>query len=315
MGRMVSDQDSGFVLCQSLEAAQQTWSDGERNLEFVLEPAEVDGCIDFVCKLLSKTGKGADEPLEGLSFAGCNLVAADLQKLAIAVAKSLTLQALGVSKNPGIDSCAWQPLFEAVPETVTWLDFGDNQLSSEAIAPLIDALPGRADLDRLYLDGNKLVEISSLVSAVLDTSITQLDLGDNAITDATLEPLANALPRSVLLILVLGKNPLSAAAATSIIVQLGRASLDTLYLDHTGADDTCLTALGTVLKDSKLSEIHLDHTAITDAGVRSLLPHLPDSQLNFMDIGGNGITEATSSMLEAAVNAVREQEEGEAAKS
>lgn len=314
--RMASDQESGFVACNGLEAAQQALNDKETRLEFSGLCCSKDRrqCLDFVCDLLA----GSERRLRGLSFASCGLSTEDVQKLAKALSggSGPLLTAFGLSKNAGVDSKAWVELFEAVPKKATWIDFGDNELDDKTLSPLISNLAGRESLDRFYLDGNEVTDVSALCESLPDTGITQLDLGDNCIEDAGAKQIAKVLNDSVVMVLVLGSNPISAAGASAILKALPRSSVDVLYLDHTGVDDSGLLILGDMLKDSKITELHVDHTKITDSGVRALLPHIAASELSYLDISDNDISEETTKLLEQTVSLQRggdgmEEEEDE----
>lgn len=322
--RMASDQESGFVCCDSLARAQAALEKKETRLEFggVTDADERARCIDLVCELLVAFTR----QLRGLSFAACGLSAEHLRRLAAALrdGSGRQLTALGVSKNPGVEHAAWLELFEAVPRKVTWLDFGDNQLTDADIAPLIAGLEGREELDKLYLDGNRLRDLSKLCTALPDTGVTNLDLGDNAVDDAGLQDVAVALPQTVVTILVLGSNPISKDGINTLFELLPRSSLDTLYLDSTGVNDDCLQVLAGVLSDSKLTELHMDNTKISDEGVRALLPHIGPSELTYIDVSGNNISDETTKMLESSVSlqrggdglgddAIVEEEEGDGA--
>jgi len=306
--RMASDKESGFAACMSLAAARQAYGDGETKLEFAELPsaAERSDCLDFVCNELLANGDGARK-LRGLSFAACSLRSAEIKRLAEALAldggAGSLLVAFGVSKNPGVEPDAWQALFCALPAKAMWLDFGDNELKDAGVFALMERLPGREDLDKLYLDGNKLRDVTHLCKALPDTGITNLDLGDNAFGDTEVELLAVILHETVMTNLVLGTNPIGNDGVSSLFERLNRLSLDTLYLDNTGADDSCLEILGPLLKDSGLTELHLDNTKITDAGVRTLIPYIAASELNFLDISENGVSDETSRGLGDALSA------------
>lgn len=303
--RMASDQESGFVHCDSLASAKAFLEKKESRLEFggVNDSDERARCLDLVCELLA----ASERKLRGLSFAACGLTAPELRRLAGALKEGSgpQLAAFGISKNPGVEQGAWLELFEAVPRKVMWLDFGDNQLSDADIAPLIAGLEGREELDKLYIDGNRLRDLSKLCVALPDTGITNLDLGDNALDDAALQDLAVVLLQTVVTILVLGTNPISKDGVSALFEMLPRSSLDTLYLDNTAVDDDCLQVLGGVLSESKLTELHIDSTKITDEGVRALLPHLASTELTYIDISGNNISDETTTMLESTVSLQR----------
>jgi len=310
-GRMASDPESGFVCCPNEAAARQALGDGELRLEFggVSNPEERSACIALICEVLG--AENGSRPLRGLSFADCQLNAAELRTIAGAVGKGAgqLLAAFGISKNPGVDPEAWREIFSAIPPKVVWLDFGDNQLSDDAIAPLVERLAGKEELDKLYLDGNQLCDISSLCTVLSDTGITTLDLGDNAIGDDGAQRLARALRESVVMILSLGTNPIGPAGVLPIFEGLPRSSLDVLYLDNTGVDDACLDLLGIVLSESKLMELHIDNTRISEDGLLELIPCIGRSELNYIDISGNGVSEATSTKLEETVSAQRDVNE------
>jgi len=276
--------------------------DGEQRIEFtgLVDADERRQCLDLVCDDLLPRD---ERRIRGLSFASCHLTADDVRRLAkaLCVGSGPQIAALGISKNPGVAADAWKELLDAMPPKLLWLDLGDNELSDGDLAPLFAALPGREDLDKLYLDGNRLHEISSLCEAVLDTGVTNLDLGDNNIDDAGAQCLAKMLPKSVLMILVLGTNPLGADGAGAIFQALPRCSLDVLYLDNTGTNDACLKFLGCVLKDSKLTELHIDSTRITDDGVKNLIPSIAGSEISYLDVSENGIGEDTVKLLGEAL--------------
>jgi len=314
LARMASDEELGFLLCATAAAAREAIEAGEAQIEFgglSAAPEERARCLDLVCGSLADS----ESHIAGLSWASCGLESADVKRLAGALRTGSGSRVLnfGVSKNPGIEAAVWKDLFEALSENATWLDFADNGLTDAEVAPLIGLLSGREELEKLYLDGNKISDVSALAEALPQSGIQQLDLGDNAIDDAGLGKLVDALPRSVLLILVLGSNPISGAGAELLLESIARTSLDAIYLDNTGADDRCLAALGKALKGSSLSELHLDSTKITDVGARALIPHLADSELSYFDISGNEIGIETTNELEAAIahNASGEGDEEE----
>lgn len=300
--RMASDLESGFVCCDGLTSAREALEKKEMRLEFggVNDADERARCLDLVCELMT----ASERKLRGVSFAACALTADDIRKLAAALreASGLELTALGISKNPGVEQEAWRELFEAVPRKVMWLDFGDNQLSDSDIEPLIAGLEGRDDLDKLYLDGNRLKDVVKLCAVLPNTGITNLDLGDNDVDDGGAQDIAAVLPQTVVTNLVLGSNPITEEGINSIFTLLPRSSLDVLYLDNTGVTDECLRGLSALLSDCSLSELHMDNTRISDAGVRALLPHLADAELTYIDISGNNISEETTKMLAESVS-------------
>lgn len=313
--RMSSDPESGFIACDTAFSARQALEDGERRVEFngISTAAELDKCLELVDEFLAAAVDDAHTPLEGLSFASCSLKIVHLGRLAKCLRHDAgqKLVAFGISKNPGVEGVAWTKLFQALPQKATWLDFGDNQLSDADLAPLVDCLPGRDMLDKLYLDGNRIGDLSSLCEALPDTGITNLDLGDNDIGDVAVATLAKSLSKSVIMILVLGTNPITASGVSTLFYSLPRSSLDTLYLDNTGADDTSLADLAEVLSDSKLTELHLDSTKITDAGVRTLLPHIAQSELSFIDVAECGVSDETVELIEKSALGARPLKEGE----
>lgn len=306
IARMASDQESGFVCCASLASAKGFLDSKETQLEFggVNDEEERAKCLDLVCDLLA----ASERKLRGLSFAACGLSSAELRRLAGALGEGSgkQLTAFGISKNPGAEQGAWLELFDALPKNITWLDFGDNQLTDEDLAPLIAGLDGREVLDKLYLDGNRLQSLSKLCTTLPETGITNLDLGDNALDDAALQELAVVLPQTVITILILGSNPISRDGVKSLFELLPRSSLDTLYLDNTGLDDDCLHALGVVLKDSNLTELHIDNTRIGEEGVRTLVPHIAESEVTYIDISGNNVGDEVTQILAAAVSQQRD---------
>lgn len=307
--RMAADEESGFVSCCSSEAARQALASDQQRLEFcgIADAEERSRCVDLVIELLAAaTGR----KLQGISFVSCGLTAADFRRIAGALRSGVGPQVLafGIVKNLGVELAAWRELFEALPPKVMWLDFGDNKLTDDAVAPLIKGLEGRDDLDKLFLDGNCLRSVSSLCDALPETGVTQLDLGDNDIDDAGAKKIAVLLPISVITILVVGSNPFTADGVKALFLILPRCSLDTLYLDNTGVDDECLQELAGVLKDASLTELHLDSTKITDAGVRAILPHLGESELTYFDISGNNVSEETTELLASSVSMQRDGE-------
>jgi len=256
----------------------------------------------MVCALLAQSAKKL--PITGFGFVACKLSAAQIRKLATGLCGvcGQKISAIGICKNPGVEAAAWQELFNHLPPKVTWLDFGDNQLTDEQITPLLACLKNREELDKLHLDGNRLQDISVLCLALPTTGVTQLDLGDNSIEDTGVLNLTKVLQETVIGTLVLGSNPMTASVIQDLLRVIPRSILDTLYLDHTAFDDMCLHVLGGVLRESKLMELHIDHTKISDEGVTWLLPHVESSQLTYMDVGSNGISERTTQMLVAAAN-------------
>ncbi|CAE8645616.1 unnamed protein product [Polarella glacialis] len=302
--RMASDQESGFVGCGGLAAAQQAVHDSVQRLEFtgIKSRSELGECLNFVEELLVGP-LSTERSLQGLSFASCSLNSDDLGRLASVLQNDIgqKLTAFGVSKNPGVDCDAWHKLWAHLPEKATWLDFGDNQLVDADVAPFMDDLPSLKELGKLYLDGNQLRDLSILCKSLPDTNITELDLGDNSIDDTNVAMLSTAVANSFVTLLVMGTNPISAAGITSLIDTLPSSRIEVLYLDHTGVDDACLAALAKVLKHSKLAELHVDSTKVTDAGVRDLLPHIGASELRHVDVAGNGVSDATMQLLDNRV--------------
>lgn len=299
--RMASDLESGFVSCDGLATAQQAVCKCRNRLEFtgIQSRDELLECLKFVEDLLVGP-MSAEQPLRGLSFASCSLTSDDLDRLGRALQSDAgrKLTAFGISKNPGLGQDAWRKFWARLPGNASWLDFGDNQLVDADVAPLIDALPGRKKLRKLYLDGNKLGDLSLLCKTLPGTNITELDLGDNNVDDTSVRMLSAGLVKSSVSVLVLGTNPISATGVALLVDALSRSNVKVLYLDHTGADDACLAALSKVLEDMKLTELHLDSTKITDAGVQDLIPHIGTSKLTYIDVGGNGVGDETLELLD-----------------
>lgn len=301
-GRMASDPESGFFCCRSGMDARQASSDGEKRLEFIgiSSRSELNSSFDLIEELLMGP-RSAERPLRGLSFADSKLEACDMARLAAALKSEAgqKMNAFGISKSPGLPADCWKELFMCLPSKPLWLDFGDNGLTDEVLSPLIDILDGQEDLDKLYLDGNRLQDISALCRILPDTGVTNLDLGDNSIDD--IGPLIPALQKSVILILVLGTNPITVQGACDIFKALPRTTLDVLYLNETCVDDTSLLVLAASLADASLSELHIDSTKISDSGVREFISCIEASQITYVDISGNGISDETTQLLSDAL--------------
>jgi len=307
--RMAADEESGFVACGGLGAARHAISGGKTKLEFagISTRSELAECLQFVEELLADQAGTDRRPLRGLGFASCKLSSDDLGRLARVLQSGAgrKLTAFGISKNKGLDHNAWRELVPQLPKKAKCLDFGDNELTDKDLALLLGSLAGFKKLERVYLDGNKLEDLSSLCRALPGTCITDLDLGDNSIDDTNMAMLSAALTKTSVKLLVLGTNPLGTSGIMSLFNTLPCSCIEVLYLDHTGADDACLAALSNVLRHSQLTELHLDSTRITDEGVRRLIPHVAGSELRFLDAAGNGLSDATAAALEGATSRAR----------
>ncbi len=58
-------------------------------------------------------------------------------------------------------------------------------------------------------------DLSGLCKSICESSITDLDLGDNNIDDTNVAELAKVLPKSTIAQLVLGKNPIGSFEGVS----------------------------------------------------------------------------------------------------
>jgi len=289
-GARWAKDDSDIVWCDSACGLRCLLQEGKRRVEVgAAEAGPVVGVLEEL---------GAN--IESLSLTGCGLNDEQLLRLGALLAGT-HVQGIGVSNNCGVSLQAWSKFWEQVPATVSKWDFGDNELPDEAL-PGLARIMLRSEVQDLYLDGNKFTDIRPLLPLVSEScGLSELDLGDNNITDAQLRGLAETLPGSVVSVLVLGTNPISDAGAVPLMLALPRTKINTLFLDNTRVGDATLDALVSVLEDVQLEELHIDSTQVKDAGVLRLCKQLPSSRISDLYADENNLTEETCKAIEAAL--------------
>lgn len=284
-------EDSGIVWCDSAEALLQAVNDGKFQIEI--------GACQAIEPLLAAIEQVASK-LEAVMLCGCKLDDAALSRIGTALA-STQIKGVGIANNPDVSIEAWAALWIRLPTTVVKWDFGDNNLPDEALPRLMQVLT-KSKVQELFLDGNELTNISSLLPLVADSlDLTELDIGDNSIRDEQVERLAQVLPGSMLTTLVLGRNPITDVAGKPLAYALPRTNLDILHLEETQVGDATLNAITEVIKDTKLVELHLDNTKISDTGALRLCKVLPETKITSLDIGDNGLSDETVAAIQAAI--------------
>lgn len=289
-GARWAKDDSDVVWCDSACGLRCLLQDGKRKVEVgAAQAGPVVGVIE-------ELGRN----IESLSLTGCGLTDEQLLRLGALLAQT-QIQGVGVSNNCGVSLQAWSKFWEQMPATVSKWDFGDNELPDEVLPDLARVLL-RGEVQDLYLDGNRFTDISPLLPLVSEScGLSELDLGDNNITDAQLKGLAETLPGSMVAVLVLGTNPITDAGAVPLMLSLPRTKVNTLFLDSTRVGDATLDALVSVLEDVQLEELHIDSTQVKDAGVLRLCKRLPSSRIGFLYADENDLAEETCKAIEAAL--------------
>lgn len=292
-------RDDGVVWCGSVDGLGAAVAAGHRDVELHAQL----GAGDFA-KLHALVAE-----ISTLSLTNCGLDAAKLSLVA-ELAATAQLKGLGVSANPGIGADAWKALFARLPPTLEKADFGDNQLEDEVL-PALCALLERLEAPcELFVDGNKLADVRQLLLAA--RACPELDLGDNALSEASVQAIAAALDGAAIEVLVLGSNPgVTGAAVLPLVYALPKSRVRVLYLDNTGFDNAALEQLADVLADTALEELHVDRTRITDPGVMALLRAVPGSQLGALDISGNDVSPEAIAAIEQALGQEQPIEEEE----
>jgi hypothetical protein len=249
--------------------------------------------------------------VESLSLTNCALTAELLAALGAklgVVATQSPLKGLGVSANPGVADEAWIALFQQLPSTLTKLDLGDNKLPDNVLAALAQALSARGiQLRELFLDGNCFTDIAPILPCC--GMCTELDVGDNSLTDPSVRAIAQRLKSWPVETLVLGSNPqITSTGVLPLVYALPQSRVNTLFLDNTGVNDDVLQALADVLHDTKLEELHVDHTKVGDAGILALCNQIPGSAIRSLDISDNNISEQMISEIQAAIPDIADAE-------
>uniref|UniRef100_A0A7S1RZC9 Uncharacterized protein n=1 Tax=Alexandrium catenella TaxID=2925 RepID=A0A7S1RZC9_ALECA len=284
----------GVVWCESVDGLVQAIEDGHFDVEVGGEQPP---------DLLLQAVTEAAPRLLSLSLCGCNLDAASLVQLGRALAPS-QLRGIGVSNNPGLDVQTWAGFWEQLPRSILKWDFGDDALPDEALPVLVRAVGRGSSVEELFLDGNDFEDIGPLLPVVSATSgLSELDLGDNDLTDAQVSALAAALPGSCLRTLVLGRNPITDASVVPLVGVLSQTSVRSLYLDSTRVTDATLDAIASVLPSTQLEELHVDETQVQDAGVLRLCRVLAASKLKVFDASDNNLSEDALTAIEAVLPA------------
>jgi len=290
--RWAQEQDSGIVWCDSPEGILQAVADDVTDIE-VGAPAEAAPVLEALAQVAPR--------LTSLSITGCALDAAQLTRLASLVAPT-QMRGVGVSNNPGIPVAAWAEFWDKMPASLVKYDFGDNELPDEALPRLASALARAVQVEELFLDGNLLTDISPVLPMLPEhVGLSELDVGDNSLTDAQMPALAQALLGSSLTTLVLGRNGISDAGATLLMKVLPQTRISTLHLDSTQIGDATIDALVEVLKDTALEELHIDETKVSDAGMLRLCAALPSSKISLLDAGDNNLSEGTIAAITNAL--------------
>lgn len=298
--RWAKEEGSDVCWCGQEAALLQALDAGERRLELGdMSGEELARCVTEICRVFA-LGR-----IDQLSFANCSLSETHLGELANALPGS-RLQALGISGLPSLPLGAWRGLWEALPLTITKLDFGENGFSDEALADLCRALvkQERDSLEELFLDENHFTNVAPVIEAFQAMpELSWLDLGDNRLDDAAVFKLCDSLPSTKLSCLVLGTNDIKSQGAQRLFATLPSVpTLELLYLDHTGTDDDALAMLRSFIQDASLKELHLDSTKITDRGVRELCTMLARSTIDFLDVSDNNLSDSTVSMVKEVLD-------------
>lgn len=238
--------------------------------------------------------------MRSLSLTGCGLQGDMLKQLGACLAPT-QLWGIGVSNNPDVDLAAWVEFWSQLPPTIKKFDFGDNGLKDEALPKLMCTLT-RGQVEQLLLDGNCFSSLTPLLPILAESfGLTELDIGDNNISDPAGLELAQALPSSALTTLVLGRNGLGDGGAVPLARALPQTKIQILHLDSTQIGDSTLDALVSALAGSRLTELHIDETKVTDAGVLRLCRALPQSRVALLDASENNLSDETVAAIEAAL--------------
>jgi len=288
-----AQDDDNIVWCNSPEGILGAAGEGKTEIEVggVDEPMPILQAIERIAPTL-----------RSLSLTGCNLNGNMLAKLGICLS-STELWGIGISNNPGVAVSAWDEFWSKLPATTEKFDFGDNDLPDDALPKLMGRL-SKGNVEELFLDGNNLTDISPLLPLVSETyGLSEFDVGDNSLQDASVLKLAQALPSSAVTALVLGRNAFGDEGGAAIARALPQTQIHTLHLDSTQIGDGTLDAFVSVLPNCpELVELHVDQTKVTDAGVLRLCQALPQSRIQLLDAGENNLSDGTIEAVEAVLS-------------
>lgn len=286
-----AQDNADVVWCDTAQGLLQAVQDGNYAVE-------VGACSDIGAVLEALVG--AVDSLDYLSLAGCNLNAEGLVRLGNVLSSSC-IKGIGVSNNPDVSWQTWAEFWDLLPTTIHKWDFGDNGLPDEAMPRLAAALQRAENVTEVFLDGNELTRVGTLLPLLTGSCLSELDIGDNSIGDAEVVNLAQALPRSSVETLVLGRNPISDAGAVPLVQALPQSQVSTLHLDSTSISDATLDALTPLLLTTSLRELHLDETQVRDDAILRFIHVLPQSKIILFDCAGNDLSEQTIGAIEAAL--------------
>lgn len=280
--------------CDSAEGMLAALAAGSQHLEV--------GAVHDSRAVLEVLARASGQLLS-LSLVGCGFDAAALASLGQIMAPT-QLQGIGVSNNPDIGSSAWVAFWNQLPRTVVKWDFGDDELSDEVLPALAHRLAaGQGNLQELFLDGNDISDLSALLPVIASSpQLTELDVGDNNILDASVGALAAVLPGAPLTTLVLGRNSISDLGALALVSVLPQTKIRALHLDSTQLGDATADALIRVLHGTQLEELDVEETRITDAGVQRLCVAMQGSRLTHLEAYNSSLSEQTKAALEAILD-------------
>ncbi|XP_059816932.1 NACHT, LRR and PYD domains-containing protein 3-like [Hypanus sabinus] len=225
-----------------------------------------------------------------------------------------------------------------------FLGLGRNKIEDSGMLLISEALrKPRCKIQRLGLDNNGLTDscIKELTSALgVNSSLTELDLGDNnlgdsgiillsevlrqpncklqkmelystGLTDSCAEVLSSALMKNISLVeLDLGCNELGDSGVKHIFMALRNPSgkLQKLCLWGTRLTASCAKDLSSALSiNSTLTELDLGYNRLKDSGIKLLCAALekPDSKIQKLRIDNNELTVSCAEVLASVLRTNR----------
>eukprot|EP00062_Callorhinchus_milii_P026714 gi/632989153/ref/XP_007883495.1/ PREDICTED: NACHT, LRR and PYD domains-containing protein 3-like [Callorhinchus milii] len=261
------------------------------------------------CVVLSHT-IGLCDTIKKLDLRNCYIQDEGLRRLVPELHKCQELWLLG--NNLG-DS-GMKALSEALRNReckIEKLRLQDNGLTDDCTKDLASALSTNHSLTELYLDNNKLGDlgVKRLSGALrkLECKIQKLDLGDNSLTNDSIEELASVLrTNSSLKGLNLDYNKLgdSGVKLLSTALSNSKCKIERLWLSNNSLTAKCTQDLASALsKSSSLTELYLNCNNLGDSGVEQLSEALRNRAckieklwLESNGLTGNGIKSLASAL-------------------